>query len=115
MVNEFLTKRKNDEIDMVTVLGNILKEHVDEYSSTIFLNNKEIKTILELNPYSQRIIINKFFSNLFYIYRSKKNKSIVSMISMLVIDGSIEDWFKVFNNYVLPFIKKNEVFQVVYN
>lgn len=109
VIDKFSTPRTEEEVNMVFHVTNILKETVGETASINFSNNPMIVTIGNLSTESQRVIINRYFINLFLSYRFVHNKNVELQILSLVNDGYVEDWFKLFKEYIVPFIKENKL------
>lgn len=63
----------------------------------------------------QRVMINRFFNHLLLTYRARVDNPVHNVTYMLVDDGTTEDWLQIFNTTVIPFLKDNMVFNVVYN
>lgn len=105
----YATPMSSNEIDMVYHTGVILKDMVHENASNIFLTHPYIVTVNGLTSGSQRVMINRFFVELLLKYRATSNTSVELYLSYLISDGEIEDWFKLFKEIIIPFIKENKL------
>ena len=108
-VSMFYTPRQSYDVDMVGMIDLILKEMIHEVAAQTFINDPMIKDIKDLSSASQRVIVNRYFISLFLRYRFLSGKNVEMQILSLVNDGYIEDWFKLFKLYIVPFIKDNKI------
>jgi len=109
----FNTKRVAGEPDLVAIVARDIATTYGEVASAMFLNDGEISTVKELNPVSQRVIINKWFTTNLLIYRSHTDNKDVAEIMMHVInDGTVDQWFEHLRDVVILFFKKNNVLGV---
>jgi len=106
----FNTKRVAGEPDLVAIVARDIATTYGDVASAMFLNDSEISSVKELNPVSQRIIINKWFTSSLLIYRSHTDNKDVAEIMMHVInDGTVDQWFEHLRDVVILFFKKNNV------
>ena len=105
----FYAPRQTNDVDMVGMVGLILKDMVHEIAAHTFINDPMISNVKDLSSASQRVIINRYFINLFLKYRFTSGNNVELQILSLVNDGFIEDWFKLFKLYIIPFIKDNKI------
>lgn len=108
-VSMFYAPRQVNDVDMVGMIDLILKEMIHEVAAHTFINDPMIKNIKDLSSASQRVIVNRYFISLFLRYRFFSGKNVEMQILSLVNDGYIEDWFKLFKLYIVPFIKDNKI------
>lgn len=110
----FNTPRQPTDIDLVFITSKTLHDNVSENAAKIFLSDYMIKSVVDLNPLSQRIIINRYFYDLLLKYRACADVKVILPLTMLVEDGTHNDWLRLFKDVVCVFIKNNKVFDKVY-
>lgn len=110
----YFGKRDPKDIDLVYMVAENLKLNIGAYAAEIFRNRPEIKAIAELSSVAQRVIINRYFKFLLMQYRAHSNIPTLSYAQALVNDGTIDDWFRLFNTYVTPFLSDNNVYKTLY-
>ena len=64
----FYAPRQTNDVDMVGMVGLILKDMVHEIAAHTFINDPMISNVKDLSSASQRVIINRYFINLFLKY-----------------------------------------------
>lgn len=111
-IEEFKQPRKSDDMDMVFLVGKHIQDFIGTKEADMFYNDPMIKTIVTLGTNAQRVIINRYFTNLLLRFRAKKDVQVNDILLMLIPDGYIEDWFKIFNKIIIPFLKSNNVFVI---
>ena len=104
-----------ENIDLVYIVSQNLKDSIGENVANIFLNDEIVDSAKGKSTTFQRVMLNRYFYNLLLTYRAYVNNPVHNATYMLVNDGETEDWIKLFNIFVLPFIKDNYVFKVVYD
>ena len=77
-----------------------------------FKSHPMVATVWEIDPHSQRVILNRYFSLALLTFRGLKNVPVHNVIDMLIQDGTLDDWFKVFAVYVAPFLKEHKILEV---
>ncbi len=106
----FTTKRVEGEPDLVALMVRDITNGYQETASQMFVNSQKIIEIKLLNPISQRIIINRWFTAALLTYRAHSNNTDVNEIMLHVInDGTVNDWKEQINEVVIPFFKINNV------
>jgi hypothetical protein len=106
----FNTKRVEGEPDLVAMINKELISIIGTDAGVKFMNNPDIKGIVDLNPISQRIIINRWFNNTLLTYRATNtNKDVSEILVYIINDGTIDDWFKYIYSIVIVFMKNNNV------
>ena len=103
-----------ENIDLVSIVQANLKDSISEVASNIFINDPIVKDSIGKPTVYQRVLLNRYFTNLLLIYRTISDVPVHNTTIMLVNDGLTEDWIKLFNTIVLPFLKDNQVFNAVY-
>lgn len=111
---QFNTPASPTDINMPYIIGLHLTQVLGEKETMIFLADPLVSSVAGIIPTSQRVNVNRYFMNLLMLFRSKVTVNVVDVSQYLVNDGDIEDWFKLFSEFVLPFIKVHKVFNVVY-
>lgn len=97
-------------------LYNLVLEHVEK-NNDIEIKNilyKELNSIENEEEFKQKILLNRYFSNLLFRYRYRKQNSVLNVLPLLLVDGTAGDWFGCFIQFVYPFLKDNNVFEIVY-
>lgn len=106
----FYTKRIDTEPDVVGILSRDLTTFYHEHASDIFNMDNNIINVKDLNPISQRIIVNKWIVNKLLTYRTYVDDKDVSEIVLHAInDGTILDWTEQMQRVVIPFFKLRNV------
>lgn len=107
--NEFKNKLNLIEFIKMNIDSVFGKKYGD-----IFINSPIIISAKDKDEGFQRVMVNRFFNQLLLTYRARVNKPVHNTTCMLVDDGTTEDWLQIFNNMVIPFLKQNLVFNIVY-
>lgn len=105
---------KENDVCMVYITALYLKEYIGEHAAILFLKDQDVFSLVEHNPNVQRVFINRYFTGLLLRYRAKTNVPVNSVLTMLVNDGYTEDWFTLFRIHVIPFLKNNDVYNIVF-
>jgi len=105
---------KDDVLDLYTAVSECLNRYVSNTAYVCYNNDASIKQGKYTKPMEQRVIINRYFINLLFAYRAKVNKPINNTLFMLTNEGNNNDWYNLFLKYVIPFLKDNDVFNIVY-
>ena len=100
--------------NLVYIVYNFLYKLVGHQEAEIFKMDPSIAEVYDKKPEIQRIIINRFFSNLLLKYRSMDNTRVVDAVIMLPNDGTVSDWLQVYNYVLYPFLKNKKIFEIVY-
>jgi len=109
----FTTKRVVGEKDLVAQISKDLISLYHKDASPLFLNDTDISLVSDLNPLSQRIIINRWFINALLIYRANSNDVEVSEILLYAInDGTIDEWLELIERVVIPFFKNKNILKI---
>lgn len=108
-MNLFFRKRTIEETDLVQVTASSIKEVLSETAMKTFLSSPTIKQVADLNPGSQRVIINKYFGDVLLIARADKQIVIKEAFPLLINDGTVQDWATLIRTVILPFIKKHHI------
>lgn len=103
-----------NEIDLYTMVTVHLDREVCPAASNLFKNDPAIAAVVGEPVIKQRMIINRYFTNLLFTFRSKCDTPINNILFMLTNDGTAEDWYRLFILYVAPFLKLHNVFNVAY-
>lgn len=104
-----------EKINLVDLISSNIKDSIGDEAYTCFNQDSMIVDAKDKIQVYQRVMINRYFTNLLFTFRSKQNVPVHNTIYMLINDGNVEDWIGVFNRFVIPFVKDNKVFEVVYN
>lgn len=107
-------KREPTDIDLVNLIYMHLNSHINADVANLFINDVSITTIKDSPSYVQRIILNKYFRDILLMYCGVTKKSVNNTLILLVNDGEVEDWMKLFLQYVFPFIHQNFVFETLF-
>lgn len=110
----FQTKRVEGEPDLVVLMNRDLTNYYTAAASKVFMADTEIISVSSLNPISQRIIINKWFTNSILKYRAQNTDKDVGEILMYIInDGTVDDWLELMQKVVIPFFKEKNVLNII--
>lgn len=115
-IETLMSKSEIGERNLVMEVADLLANNIDKETSDLFLNNKIIKNIIDLNQVVQRVNINRFFRLFVLSYREVSNdpKIDVSGVNMYVIDdGEVEDWMSLVVDLIIPFFKSEDVIRKV--
>lgn len=115
-IETLMSKSEIGERNLVMEVADLLANNIDKETSDLFLNNKIIKNIIDLNQVVQRVNINRFFRLFALSYREVSNdpKIDVSGVNMYIIDdGEVEDWMSLVVDLIIPFFKSEDVIRKV--
>lgn len=113
-MDEFNRPRDPEDYDMVYLVTRHMEEALDNKTAAImFKNDPMVQGVVNKTSNVQRIMINRYFTNLLLIFRSKKDVVVNDVLYYLVSDGYVEDWFTLFRTQVIPFLNTNKVYDVV--
>lgn len=110
----FNTPAKPEDVNMIALVTLHLASSLSEVEVSLFQKDPLVDSVKGLIPASQRININRYFINLLMCFRASKSINVVDISQYLINDGSLEDWFKLFNEFIMPFLKEHKVFNIVY-
>ena len=102
-----------DEICMVFMVDKYLTEYLGAQAAEHFRNDPVYKSASGKLLDVQRLMINRYFTNVLLRYRSKKDININTVITSLINDGTFMDWVTLFRSDVLPFIKQYDVYAII--
>jgi hypothetical protein len=102
-----------DEECMVSMVDKYLTEYIGQEAVEHFRNDPVYKSATGKTLDVQRLMINRYFTNVLLRYRSKKNNNINIVITSLINDGTFMDWITLFRSDVIPFIKEHNVYAVI--
>jgi len=105
----FNRPRAKNEIDLVTKVYELIKKNSGKKHARKFIQDKDILIIKDLNPISQRVIINKYFSTSLFKIRHNNNIRIANLLTFLVNDGTETDWLKIMENIFIPELKNKKI------
>jgi len=105
----YIKPKEFEELDLVYLTGEHIKVSISESASKLFLEDPVIKDVSKLNSTAQRVIINRYFTDLLLKFRANNDVNVSEMLVLLVNDGYDEDWFKLFNLIIAPFIKEHAI------
>lgn len=114
MYKNYDAPRDSLDENLVYIVYNFLDKLVGRQEAEIFKMDPSIAEVYDRKPEIQRIIINRFFSNLLLKYRSMDNTRVVDAVIMLPNDGTVSDWLQVYNYVLYPFLKNKKIFEIVY-
>jgi len=80
-----------------------------------FLSIPEIQNVMNLNPVSQRVIINRVLTTVLLKLRAMEETVVIHMVPLLANDGLLEDWITLMKEFVIPFLVSNKVLTKVTN
>jgi hypothetical protein len=111
----YFAKSDKNDINLVTMMTELLNKSISKEAAVVFANRPEIIAVGALSSLAQRVIINRYFRFLLMQHRALSDTPTLGYAQALVNDGSVEDWLRLFNDYVLPFLNENNVFTTVYD
>lgn len=115
LYNEFFIKRPTGDLDLAITTSYLIRDQLGQQFADIFLADPDIVTIKDSLAGVQRVIINKYFTILFFRYKAITNHTILPTLNWLTLAGTNEDWFRLMSAYIIPFCKQNSVFETIYN
>lgn len=77
-----------------------------------FKSHPMVATVWDVDPHTQRVILNRYFNLALLTFRGLQNVPVHNVLDMLIQDGTLDDWFKVFAIYVAPFLKEYKILEV---
>ena len=112
----FNTLRVDGEPDLVGIINKELCTIYNNAAGKMFMESGEIINVAKLNPITQRIIINRWFTNSLLIYRSiHVNKEVSEVLLRIINDGTVNDWKDQMIGAVIPFFSYNNVLGIPKN
>lgn len=114
-VKEFYKEREEGELDLVKSIHHFLKLKKGEYIAKLFIKDIDILTVLKSKPDVQKIILNKYFTNLLLRYRSCGGFCSTEVLHCLTLDVPPLEWLSIVTQEVLGFIDVCNVYEKVYN
>lgn len=120
VINTEPTNLVGKHLDLKDAMVKLLEKELPSDEVELFLNNPLIVStpgmtgdaMEEQDAFKQRVDINSFFVELLFIAKSEKEDlDILRVLPYLTaVEGRTEDWFALFQLYVLPFIKQHSLF-----
>lgn len=107
--SKYVKPKEFEELDLVFLTGEHIKANISESAGNRFLSDPAIKDVSKLNSTAQRVIINRYFTNLLLKFRANNDVNITEILVLLVNDGYDTDWFKLFNLIIAPFFKEHNI------
>lgn len=101
LMTEF--KRGSGDIDLVNVVYGLLKSYGIN-GADYFVNHPDIVMIKEADSHAQRYIVNRFFNAVFSFIRIRQGVNTTEQRTMLITDGSNEDWLRLFETGIIPLL-----------
>lgn len=115
-MDEYNKPRDPSDYDMVFLVAKHLEEELNNKNAgNLFRGDPIIASVVSKTSNVQRVMINRYFTNLLLVFRSKKDVNVTDVLFYLVSDGYVEDWFTLFRTYVIPFLNTNNVYEVAYS
>lgn len=106
---DFNRPRDENEENLIAYIQSLYDAiDMNEVIKTNFVQHPDIIAIKDLNPISQRVIINKYLSTLLYMLKTITKVDITEILIYLMNDGTIEDWKINISTFVIPAIKEYE-------
>lgn len=106
----FCTPRIEGEKDLVGLIVRDLEAYYSKVAKDVFIADKNIISIMPLNPISQRVIINRWFNGELLKYRNRVNDlDVITVLRYVIDDGTVEDWLEHMQIIVIPFFKLKNV------
>jgi hypothetical protein len=106
----FCTPRIEGEKDLVGLIVRDLEAYYCKLAKDVFISNRDIISIIPLNPISQRVIINRWFNAELLKYRSRVDDlDVVTVLRYVIDDGTIDDWLESMQVIVIPFFKLKNI------
>ena len=113
---EYNKQREDNDFNMVFLVAKHLEVDLgNKAAADLFLNDPMIISVKDKVSNVQRVMINRYFTNLLLMFRATIAVNVTDVIYYLVSDGYIEDWFTLFRTYIIPFLKTKNVYSVVYS
>ena len=113
---EYNKQREDNDFNMVFLVAKHLEVDLgNKAAADLFLNDPMIISVKDKVNNVQRVMINRYFTNLLLMFRATIAVNVTDVIYYLVSDGYIEDWFTLFRTYIIPFLKTKNVYSVVYS
>lgn len=98
-------ERSKDDLDLVTMVRNLLLESGAGQQISNFDQNRFIIDAVNKGSDQQRFLLNRYFGMLLMA----SPKPSISERFNLIPNGSVDDWYKLFKATVLPFIIENNL------
>lgn len=109
----FSTPRIEGEKDLVGLIYRDMEAYYCKEARELFIADPNIVSVAPLNPFSQRVIINRWFNGELLKYRSRvEDADVVSILGYVINDGDIDTWLECMQIVVLPFFKLNNILNI---
>lgn len=109
----FTAPRKDSDPDLVAITYENIKQTAGKVAANLFLEHPIIKEAHLSNPIVQRVMINKYLSRQLMLYRGASHDRVYHIIGFVTNESTIDVWFKIMKNYIIPFHKETGF--IVYN
>lgn len=111
-IEAYMLPRQPGDPDLVNILYNDIRDIVGETEANIFLNHTDVQEVKDLNPGTQRYMLNKVLNNYLCVLRAYVAIDVSTYLVRIINDGTIEHWRMFLRVEVLPFFKQNNVFSL---
>lgn len=79
--------------------------------ANVFKTHPMITDVWDANPQIQRVILNRYFSLALLVFRGTTDIVVHNILRFLIQDGTYDDWFSLFCQYVSPFLKEHGILE----
>ncbi len=109
----FNTPRVEDENELVALIFRDMEAYYCKEARDIFISHPDIVSVAPLNPFSQRVIINRWFNGELLKYRGRvEDANVVDILGYIINDGDTDIWLECMQVVVLPFFKLNNILNI---
>lgn len=106
-----LANKPEDDVDFIEVVANIISKVLNPDIALWFRSRPAIIVANGRHSLYQRVIVNRFFTNLLVRFNGFVECNTLPVIGNLVKDGTHQKWTKLFIKEVLPFLVEYRVFE----
>lgn len=111
LTDKDLLNKPEEDVDFVEVVANIISKVVNPDVALWFRSRPAIVVANDKHSLYQRVIINRFFTNLLVRFNGFVNINTLPTMRFLIKDGTHQKWTQFFVREVLPFFVEYRVFE----
>jgi len=111
----FNLPRQKGEIDFVTHIAEMIQHHVGATEAGCFAGHALVMTVLDKNSLVQRMNISRYLRELLLVFRAKQNVTpVIEVMPYISDDVDNDQWLSLLIEIIMPFLRTENVFKVVY-
>lgn len=96
------------DINYIAIFYVLIRDNFGQLAADNFINTSYIYSVINKRPLPQRVMINKYFTNILLNWRSSPiSTPIWGVLPFLSLDGDNANWVNGMANAIFPFLKYN--------